>query len=152
LERFMDVPFLTGRILFGGYFLYAGLNHFLSAPMLAQYAAAKGVPAPEIAVVLSGALLVVGGASVLLGFWPHVGVWCIVTFLAIVSPVMHDFWAIADPAQRVGEMVNFMKNIALAGGGLAMLGVPRPWPYSVERARPVTATNVNVSAPRPREN
>src|ERR1700681_4728119 len=136
LERLIDVPFLIGRILFGGYFLYNGLNHFLSLPMLAQYAAAKGVPAPDIAVGLSGLLMLVGGASVLLGFWPHIGLWCIVTFLAIVSPVIHDFWAIADPAQRVAEIVNFTKNIALIGGSLTSLGVPRPWPYSLERTRP----------------
>jgi uncharacterized membrane protein YphA (DoxX/SURF4 family) len=135
----MDVPFLIGRILFGGYFLYSGVNHFVSAPMLAQYAAAKGVPAPELAVVLSGLLLLVGGASVLLGFWPHVGVWCIVAFLVIVSPVMHNFWTIADPGQRVAEMINFTKNIALVGGSLTMLSVPRPWPYSLERARSTTA-------------
>jgi uncharacterized membrane protein YphA (DoxX/SURF4 family) len=120
----MDGFFLAGRTLFGGYFLYSGLTHFLSTQMLAHYAASKGVPAPGIAVVVSGLLMFVGGASVLLGFWPHVGVWCIVTFLVVVSPVMHNFWAIADPAQRMADKINFMKNMALVGGSLVMLGVP----------------------------
>jgi hypothetical protein len=28
---------------------------------------------------------------------------------------MHPFWKVQDPAVKMGEMVNFMKNIALLG-------------------------------------
>ena len=131
--------FLIGRIIFGGYFVYNGMNHFLATGMMAQYAGSKGVPMPEIAVLLTGVLMLIGGASILLGIWPQVGILCIVLFLAGVSPIMHNFWAVADPTARMAEMVNFTKNFALFGGALAMSGVPRPWPYSLERRRPVVA-------------
>ena len=93
----MKIPFLIGRLVFGGYFLYAGINHFKQRKPLAQYAGSKNVPMPEAAVTVSGALLTLGGASILLGVKPKVGAAAIVGFLAGVSPVMHDFWRVEIP-------------------------------------------------------
>lgn len=39
-----------GRLLFGGYFLFNGINHFVKRGMLVQYAGSKGAPNPELAV------------------------------------------------------------------------------------------------------
>jgi hypothetical protein len=49
-----------------------------------------------------------------------------------VSPKMHDFWNVEDPQQRQAEMINFTKNMALAGGAFLAAGHPRPWRYSLE--------------------
>jgi len=99
--------------------------------MLAGYAGSKHVPQPEAAVALSGAALLVGGTSILLGLKPKVGAAAIIGFLASVSPVMHDFWRAEDPQQRMNDMINFTKNIALLGAALALSGVEEPWPASV---------------------
>ena len=135
----MKELFLLGRIVFGGYFVYSGLNHFLSSSAMAQYAAFKGVPLPEVAVLATGMLIVVGGFSIIFGLLPHVGALCIALFLIGVSPMMHNFWNVTEPAQRTAEMINFTKNMALLGGVLMLLGVPRPWPYSVESRSRIAA-------------
>jgi uncharacterized membrane protein YphA (DoxX/SURF4 family) len=127
----MKAPFLIGRILFGGFFLYNGINHLQKAKDMAPYAGSKGVPAPELAVKLSGVPLIIGGASILLGVKPKLGALAILGFLAGVSPVMHDFWNMEDPEKRMQNMVDFMKNAALAGGALALMGVNEPWEASV---------------------
>ena len=132
----MKAPFLIGRLLFGGYFLYSGINHFKERNMLSQYAASKKVPMPDVAVSVTGAALVIGGASILLGVKPKLGAAAIIGFLAVVSPVMHDFWRIQDPNQRMNEMINFTKNMALLGGAVALMGVEEPWPASVPIAQP----------------
>ncbi len=44
---------------------------------------------------------------------------------------MHDFWRNEDPNERQKNMVDFMKNAALAGGALALMGVEEPWEASV---------------------
>ncbi len=132
----MKIPFLIGRLVFGGYFLYAGINHFKQRKPLAQHAGSKNVPMPEAAVTVSGALLTLGGASILLGVKPKVGAAAIVGFLAGVSPVMHDFWRVEDPNQRINDMINFGKNIALLGGALALMAIEEPWPASVPVAQP----------------
>ncbi len=127
----MKAPFLIGRIVFGGFFLYSGINHLRQARSMAPYAEAKGVPSPELAVKLSAIPLIAGGTSLLLGVKPRLGAMAILGFLAGVSPVMHDFWSKEDPNQRTNEMINFMKNLALAGGALALMGVDEPWEASV---------------------
>ncbi len=127
----MRVPFLLGRLIFGGFFLQAGIHHFKQRQMLAKYAAGKNVPMPGIAVTAAGVALTVGGVSILLGVKPKLGTLAIIGFLAGVSPVMHDFWKIEDPQQRQNEMINFTKNMAMLGGALALMGVEEPWPVSM---------------------
>jgi putative oxidoreductase len=119
---------LAGRVVFGGYFLYNGINHFLNRQMLVEYARSKGVPAPEAAVAASGMLILAGGLSVLTGTQPKVGAGLIATFLLGVSPQMHAFWKEQDPERWMQEMVNFTKNMALAGASLMAAAHPEPWP------------------------
>lgn len=127
----MSVVLLIGRIILGGYFLYAGIHHFTSLEYMSGYARMKGTPAPKAAVAGSGVLLVLGGLSLLLGVLPMIGCILLLIFLAGVSPMMHDFWKVQDPQQRAGEMINFTKNLALAGAVLMILAMPGPWPLSL---------------------
>ncbi len=98
---------------------------------MAQYAAAKKVPKPDLAVQLTGAALVAGGASIMLGVKPKLGTAAIAGFLVGVTPIMHDFWKQEDREQRMNDMVNFTKNIALIGGAMSLMGVDEPWSASV---------------------
>jgi len=126
-----DVLLLIGRLLFGGLFLYNGINHFQNRAAMTGYAAYKGVPMPSMAIVGSGLWLVVCGLSVILGFRPEVGLLMAVIFLAGVTPVMHNYWTATDPNARLADSINFQKNVALLGAALVMLAVPRPWPYAI---------------------
>jgi len=128
----MALAFLIGRLIFGGFFLYNGVNMLLTYALATQYAAAKGVPVPEVAVVVAAMLLLSGSASILLGWRPELGIGAIVLFLIAVSFPMHNFWAITNPTQRMMEFGNFIKNMALLGSALMLLAIPQPWPYSVE--------------------
>jgi putative oxidoreductase len=130
----MKVPFLLGRLIFGGFFLYNGIHHFTERKTLGQYAESKKVPRPEAMVMASGAALIAGGTSILLGVKPKYGAAAIAGFLLGVSPVMHNFWKMEDPEQRMNEMINFSKNMALLGAALALMGVEEPWPASVPAA------------------
>ena len=110
-----------GRILFGGYFIFNGFNHFKMLEMMAGYAQSKGTPVPKLSVALSGLLLLLGGVSVLFDVIPIVGYIALVLFLLPVSLVMHAFWKVQDPTAKMHEMVNFMKNVALLGAILILL-------------------------------
>ena len=144
----MKAPFLIGRLVFGGFFLYNGIHHFRDHKQMAQYAQMKGVPAGEVAVIGSGVALTAGGASILLGVKPKLGALAILGFLAGVSPVMHDFWKQEDPGQRQNEMINFSKNMAMAGAALALLGVEEPWEASVPVAQPKSEDQIRAARRR----
>ena len=98
---------------------------------MAQYASSKHVPQPELAVTATGAALVRGGASILLGVKPKLGAAALIGFLAGVSPIMHDFWREQDPNKRMADMIQFTKNMPLLGGTMAFMAVEEPWPASV---------------------
>jgi uncharacterized membrane protein YphA (DoxX/SURF4 family) len=132
----MKAPFLIGRVLLGGFFLYNGINHFRQADSMAAYAKSKNVPAAKAGVLVSGAMLTFGGTSLILGVKPKLGIAAIIGFLAGVSPIMHDFWNMEDPQQRQNDMINFSKNLALAAGALALAGVEEPWPASLYTEKP----------------
>ena len=127
--------FVLGRAIFGGFFIHSGLRHFQHQKMMSQYAASKGVPAPDLAVAGSGLLAIAGGLSVLTGTKPREGLAAIVAFLVPVSFEMHRFWEAQDPNERLDETVNFMKNMALAGAALTMMMIPEPWPASIDQLR-----------------
>jgi putative oxidoreductase len=122
--------FLFGRLILGGFFLYNGINHFKQKQGLAQYASAKNVPNPEVAVLASGAMLVAGGTSLILGLKPKIGMLPLLAFLGTVSPMIHDFWNEQDPQSHQQQMIHFSKNVALAAAVLALMSVEE-WPLSV---------------------
>lgn len=132
----MKTPFLIGRLMFGGFFLYNGINHIMNRKKLAEYTRAKNVPKAEAAVVATGVVMLAGGASVVLGIKPKLGTLAILGFLGGVSPIMHNFWSAEDPNQRQADMVHFAKNLAMVGAALALMGVEEPWPISVPVAQP----------------
>ena len=129
----MAQAFLVGRVLVGCYWLYNAFKQFTNVGPLARAAGAHGVPAPELFVVFGGALLLVGGLSLLLGLFPRVGVAAVVMFLLPVTLIMHAFWADSDAATRSMNVINFAKNFGLLGSTLMFAAIPRPWPYSIER-------------------
>ena len=110
-----------GRLLFGGYFLFGAYNHFANIGMMSGYVHSKGIPAAKLAVGGSGVLLLIGGLSVLLNMYTAIGVAALVLFLLPVTFMMHAFWKVQDPGAKMGEMVNFTKNLALLGAVLIMV-------------------------------
>lgn len=110
-----------GRIIFGGYFILGGINHFTKLEMMSGYAQSKGAPSPKLSVAISGLLLLIGGVSILLNVLPSIGLILLILFLLPVTFVMHAPWKVQDPQAKMGETVNFMKNIALVGAVLILL-------------------------------
>ena len=130
VSSFETVVSLLGRVIFGGFFLYNGVSHFVNLETMAGYAASKGVPAPSLGVGVSGLLLLLGGLSILLGIWTRLGAWLLVLFLVPTSFAIHNFWAVPDPQAASIERIQFMKNMALSGASLMISVVPR-WPLSL---------------------
>ena len=126
----LDLPLLViGRLIFGGFFLYSGIDHFMNRGMMITYASSMGVPYPEIAILGTGALLFVGGMGIMTGLWPRLGAACVMLFLVGVTPVMHAFWN--DPAgpQRMNNLANFTKNIGLFGAATILAAIPAHWAH-----------------------
>lgn len=117
----MKYLMLIGRILYSLIFLSSGLAHFTQLSSMSQYASSMGVPLPEIAVILTGIMILLGGFSITLGYKTKIGAILLVTFLIPTTFIMHPFWAFDDPMQFQFQMISFLKNLGLLGGALFLL-------------------------------
>lgn len=123
--------FILGRILLGGYFIRSGYNHFKNLGMFTGYAQSKGVPMPKEATMLTGLMMLAGGLGILLGVYVQLSILLLCLFLLGTLIKMHRYWEVTDPMSKMGESVNFYKNIALIGGLLMLLAIPFPWVASL---------------------
>lgn len=111
---------ILGRALFALLFVVSGVEHFLDYGSMVLYATAYDVPYPEVMVPLTGAMILLGGLSVLLGYETRLGAWLLVLFLVPTALIMHRFWGLDDPLLASVQRAHFMKNIALAGAALLL--------------------------------
>lgn len=126
-----DVAFLLARVLFGGVLAFMGVNHFLNIEDMSGYAEFKGLPAPKASVAGSGAVLVLGGLSVVTGVLPLVGAALLAVFLVVSAVTMHDFWNL-EGEEAQNEMTAFLKNFFGAGGALVFVALAgTTWPYAL---------------------
>ena len=128
-----QIAHVIARLLFSALFLRSAYSHLTNVKMVGAYAKAVGhVPMPEVATIVTGFMLLVGGVSILIGFHPRVGAALLIVFLVPVAFVMHGYWRIQDPAARAGDAAHFWKDISLAGAALFILADPHwPWPWTL---------------------
>lgn len=127
----MEIIFVVGRILLGGFFLMGGIRHFKDKDSMVNYAKSKGVASAEIATIMTGLLLILGGLGIILGTFIQVAMGLLVLFLVPTSFIMHAFWKETDPQIKMSDRSNFLKNMALAGALLILTALGGPWALSI---------------------
>jgi len=126
------IIFVAGRFIAGGMYLMAGIENLLQLDAKAGYTASKGVSNAAFWVTVSSLLLVLGGASIITGIRPHIGVAAVTIFLIPVTLIMHNFW-IMTGVQATIEFHAFMGNVGLLGSALLFVAIPQPWALSVDK-------------------
>lgn len=123
-----NATLLAARILLVILFFVSGLGMLTSPGGTAGYFGSLGIPLPGLVVWLVIALKIIGGLAVLLGIQTRYAAWALAAF-CIAAPLFgHNNFG--DQA----EMTQFLKDLALAGGFLA-LSVSGPGRLSLSGAR-----------------
>ncbi len=126
----VDLLFLVGRLLAALMYLLMGVNHFVHLPELIDYAEGRRTPVPLLTVPITGLALFGGALSIGLGVYPVAGVITVVVFLLLAALLVHRPLAGDNAYTAQQEMINMMRNFALAGTTLVLLAKPE-WPYSL---------------------
>ncbi len=114
---------MVGRVLVGAYFILSGIKHFTGLAGMTGYAKSKGMMMPRESVIITGLMMLVGGLGVLLWVRVEMSLWLLIAFLVLSSFLMHRYWSVSEPMARMGEEINFKKNLALAGALLMVLAM-----------------------------
>jgi putative oxidoreductase len=120
---------LAARLSLAFIFLASAIgNGIPQFQQTAEYMASEGVPSPKFALFGAIGLLLIGGLAVIAGSWTRVGAGFLLVYLVAATYYFHDFWTFADPAVRQLQTIQFMKNLAIAGGLLALMAFGGgPW-------------------------
>jgi putative oxidoreductase len=115
-----------GRVLMALYFLVPGAMKLLDPHTQLAMMVHHQVPMPSPLLMIAGIVQVLGAA--LLMFNRHVRAVSVgfVIYILIINFTMHDFWHFTD-LEAMHEVQNFIKNLGILAGLLAMAG------YSVGR-------------------
>ena len=98
------------RLFIAIIFLMSGLNKIGNYENTAYWMEAVGVPSLFLPIVI--ALEIVGGLAIILGWKARIFSFLLAGFCVLSAIVFHSNFADQN------EMINFMKNIAIAGGFL----------------------------------
>ena len=109
-----NLQLLVGRVLLSIIFIMAGLNKLGGVEGTAGYMASMGIPLPGITVWIVIALEIFGGIAILTGFFTRYAAWALAAF-CVASGYLGHF----QPEDQM-QMISFMKNLAMAGGFLAL--------------------------------
>ena len=109
---------LVGRILLAVIFILSGFNKITGYDGTAAYMATK---LPMVGILLPLTILVELGGGILLaiGYKARWAALALAGFTIVAAFIFHNFWAV-EAAQKMGQQINFMKNIAITGGMLVV--------------------------------
>lgn len=121
---------LVGRVLLALIFITSGFGKITGYEATAQYMAAK---LPLVVLLLPLTILVElgGGLALAVGFKARWAGLALAVFTLLAGILFHDYWN-ADAAHRMGQQINFWKNVAITGGML-MVFASGPGAWSVDK-------------------
>lgn len=104
-----------GRVLLALIFITAGSSKLMGLEGTAAYIASAGLPVPALLAVLVGALELVAGIALVIGFKARWAALALAVFTLLASVIFHAYWSVPAEQQMVQQLL-FMKNVAIAGG------------------------------------
>ncbi len=132
-DKFQNPLALAARILMAVLFVPAGISKIAGFAGTVGYISSVGLPLPAVGAVLAILAEAGRGIALLLGFQTRLAALALAVFTLVAGMFFHAFWSM--PAEQV--MVNqimFMKNIAIAGGLLALVAFG-PGAFSLDAKR-----------------
>jgi putative oxidoreductase len=126
-----DVAALVGRLLLVAIFITSGFGKITGFEGTVGYIASKGLPLPQVGAIIAIVAELGGGILLAVGYKARWAALILAVFTLAAGILFHDYWA-ADAAQKMGQQINFWKNIAMTGG-LLMAYAYGPGRYSLDR-------------------
>ena len=112
-------PF-AGRILLALIFVVSGFAKIGGFEGTAGYIASKGLPLPQLGVVIAIIIELGAGILLLVGWQARWAGTALFLFVVPTTLIFHNFWAV-DAAQVQDQMIHFMKNLCIMGGMLYVM-------------------------------
>ena len=127
-----DLAAVIGRVLLVALFLLSGFSKIPDFAGTVAYIASKDLPLPALGAAIAIVVEVGVALLVLVGWRARAAALVLAAFSIVTGVLLHAYWADADAAARMGDFINFWKNVSIAGGFLMVFAFG-PGRYSVDR-------------------
>jgi putative oxidoreductase len=124
---------LAGRVLFALLFLQSGWHKIFDFSGYVLDMTGRGVPMPEVLLVLTIALVLAGGLMILFGWHARWAALALFVWMIPATLLYHAFWTF-EPAQVFNQTNHFLKNLAIMGALLMITGMGTG-PLSLDNCR-----------------
>ncbi|WP_414463020.1 DoxX family protein [Hyphomicrobium sp. B1] len=104
-----------GRVLLGGFFVYAGVHHFFIMPPLTAMVAARGIPYPRLVLIVGSLFQIVAGALFVLNIFTAAAAFGLIVFTIAASVMLLNFWNMDEPMRQTAKTA-WQTNAAIVGG------------------------------------
>lgn len=123
-----------GRALLAMIFLLAGLLKIEFWDVNAAMLEGHGLPARHFLLAIALLVELLCGGAVFIGFRTRLAALVLFLYTLTVNYVLHNFWVYQDAARSAAELQLFVKNMAIAGGLLLLVGNgPGAWSWDAWR-------------------
>lgn len=130
LDRQEDAVILLARILLMLLFVIFGWQKLTEFAQAAGFMKFEGLPLPQLAAAIAVVVELGVGLAIAVGFWTKPLAVVMAVYTVIAGLIGHHYWTLSG-MQRVGAMINFYKNLSIAGG-LLLLSITGPGRYSID--------------------
>lgn len=109
-----------GRFLLGLYFFVPGITKITSYQAMLDYMTLHNIPMVELLLPLTTVLQIVGGLFLMTGFRIKETAIMFAGMTLLINLGMHDFWNSYPETDQKHELQNFVKNLGILAGLLAL--------------------------------
>lgn len=125
-SAYNDPALLLGRILLSIIFAVGAYGKWMALNGFAGYLTKLGLPVPAILAPLAAAFETAVAIALIAGFQTRIAALAVAAFCIATALIAHMNFADGN------QQLHFMKNLAMAGGALALF-VAGPGAYSVDK-------------------
>jgi putative oxidoreductase len=126
-----DVLLLLSRILLVILFVMFGWKKIVDFPGTIAFMGSEGAPAPIISAAISVVMELFVGVAILVGFQTRALALLLALYTIGTGIIGHHYWTMTG-GEQINNMIHFYKNIAIAGGLLALCAAG-PGRFSIDR-------------------
>jgi putative oxidoreductase len=115
-----DALILLGRILLAWVFVGVAYGTIINFAGSLNYFTSLKLPAPALFTWVALVLELVISAGLILGIGTRYAAILIFVFVVVATAIAHRYWEYPVGPQQIGQYNNFLKNISVLGGAIAI--------------------------------
>ncbi|PWC34570.1 hypothetical protein TSO352_22110 [Azospirillum sp. TSO35-2] len=114
-----DALLLAARVLLGAIFVQSGFGKLMALGGFIGGLESQGVPMAAVLGTIGALVEAFGGLAVVLGAWTRLAALLVAAFTVAATLIAHRYWEAPPEAMKM-QQIQFMKNLAIIGGFLAL--------------------------------